>query len=141
MSKREPEDVLLNAHLSNLTADGVGLTLFVGGSLISGTAVPLSTYVRAVFASPEALETMADALATIEGREQELRDLRSKEPEELTKKERKEVGQPRYFINLINAKWQAAGGQMAPTNQAVNMRVRASSVDAWTMGTTSSSAS
>jgi hypothetical protein len=141
MSKREPEDLLLDAQLSNLTTDGVGLTLFVGGSLISGTAVPLSTYVRTVFTDPASLEIMTDGLAAVERSEHELRDLQSKEVEQLTKQERKKLGQPRYFINLINAQWQAPTGEMAPTNQTVNVRVRASSVDAWTMGTAATSVS
>lgn len=114
------------------------ITLFVNGTVITGRAVKLAEYFRATMIPDDAGPDF-DVLREIADRfEKEYADvelLRDKGYDALTDKEKELADAPLRFVNLLDARFQIGSGALAPTSErGIAIRVRFSSVDAWTMG-------
>lgn len=117
---------------------GDWVSVFVGGTLISGRVVASSTFVRNAFVVPpnndRAKEFMDHFAARFEEAERARDAAQAKlnRDEELTQQEAQDL-EPSPFLNLTEA---AAfiHGQLVPTNRSGNIRIRLDRVDAWQVG-------
>ena len=134
-------DFLLNVHLeSAIHAGSGGITLIVGGTIITGRPVSTADFFRATLIPADAgddFDVLRQQADEIDRLNQEVEELRDRDPESLSEEEQAKAGIQKEFVNLLDAHYSLGDGKLAPTNQPVAIRVRLSSVDAWLPGTMS----
>lgn len=132
-------DMFLDMHLEGVIRSGMGgVTLFVNGNVITGRPVSKGDFFRTTSIpndDPE-WDSLRAAADRWDQEDEEIRSLRQRDPESLTEEELELANQSRYFINLVEAKFQTGAGALAPTaGSGVCMQIRTDSVDGWTPGT------
>lgn len=134
---KNKNDIILELLLQTqgYREDGIPITLFVHGTVITGKAVPTSRYVRHMVTGVEGTDSVWDDLAaTFKEGEDNFTRLNEQDYDSLAPDEQKIVDAPRGFINLIEAKFQGADGRLLPSGQLVAFRVKIASVDGWVYG-------
>lgn len=125
--------VQILVSIVNQTSIGIGITLNVGGLIISGELVSKKNYFEGLaqeMALANADEPIKDALQTV------FRKISGQD--ELSIEESQNENQPPpKFIHLKNAKMLLANGKQVPTNQGVWWRGRLSAVDGFCLGSLS----
>lgn len=109
----------------------IGITLYVGGLIITGNMVSSTAYFQGLaqgMAVADAPETIRNAF---QGLFEELSDLPQPSDEELTSEKNK----PPKYVHLKNAKSFLANGSMLPARNGVWWRGRLSEVDGFAFGT------
>lgn len=117
----------------NKTSIDIGITLNVGGLIISGQLINIKIYFEGLaqeMALANADEPLKDAFQTMFRKIGSEYKLSSEESEN-------ENQPPPKFIHLKNAKMLLANGQKVPTNQGVWWRGRLSEVDGFSLGSLS----
>ena len=135
-------DFLLRAlvDLANKTGMEIGMTLSVGGVLVSGNLASGKTYFKEIAA--ETLQATGDAKDS--GINQSLSDyfanwgkLIYEQPENEDQSNDEAMSQPNY-IHLRNAKFVHNSGKSMPSNRGIWWRGRLSAIDGFSLGIISS---
>jgi hypothetical protein len=125
----EPHDVLLSSYVRAVndrrdTSDVIGVTLFMGGAVVTGSLVSVHAYFAALAdemgADDSPLAEMFRSTAD------EITPQADGDPDD-------DKGQPRY-VHLRDAKILLAGGNTIPDNRGVAFRGRLDAIDGWIHG-------
>ena len=119
-------DVLVQLLVQTANAGGLkaGVTLWVGGLIVSGELVGMADYIEGV---ARELENTGDGGKT-------LADVYRKLGESWLSNLKDDDAPPPQLIHLSNAKTYAPGGTAIPTSRGVWWRGRLNSVDGWCFG-------
>lgn len=129
--KKSNQDILLSALAES---DGLGITVFVKGAVITGTITKESQYMRQVITGVDGTTASLDALAEAAEAAEALRDaVAEKEDEDLTDDDYKLLRKSQTHLNLTQARFLTSSG-FQPKVDGTNIRLRLDAVDAWIFG-------